>query len=121
MNIAKKLIRAAKSAGADCVKFQKSSLTEKFTKSALERPYDSKNSFGKTYGEHKEFLEFSTDEYIELMRFCENDVNIPMTASAMDPESVDFLENIKAKSIDVFFDNLSPFHLQMTAHSGRVN
>ena len=48
MEIAKKMIRAAKSAGADCVKFQKSNLTEKFTKSALERPYDSKNSFGKT-------------------------------------------------------------------------
>ena len=41
INIAKDLIRIAKLSGANCVKFQKSSLRDRFTKSALEAPYDS--------------------------------------------------------------------------------
>jgi sialic acid synthase len=59
VTIAKKLIKEAKLCGADCVKFQKSSLSDKFTQNALKRPYDSVNSFGLTYGEHKTHLEFS--------------------------------------------------------------
>ena len=53
LKIAKEMIKKAKACGADCVKFQKSCLQEKFTKNALERPYNSENSFGSTYGEHK--------------------------------------------------------------------
>ena len=60
------MIRAAKESGADCVKFQKSYLPEKFTHGALEKPYISPNSFGATYGEHKNFLEFSETEFKEL-------------------------------------------------------
>jgi len=36
---AKEMILAAKNAGVDCVKFQKSSLKDKFNAAALERPY----------------------------------------------------------------------------------
>ena len=53
LNIAKEMIVKAKACGADCVKFQKSCLEEKFTKNALKRPYNSENSFGSTYGKHK--------------------------------------------------------------------
>ena len=31
-----------------------------------DQPYDSENSFGRTYGEHREALEFGGDEYVEL-------------------------------------------------------
>ena len=91
LNIAKEMIVKAKACGADCVKFQKSCLEEKFTKNALKRPYNSENSFGSTYGEHKEFLEFSTTQYEELRDFSNEEVGIPLTASAMDPKSIDFL------------------------------
>lgn len=70
-------------AGADCAKFQKSELSYKFNKSALARPYTSKNSWGKTYGEHKEFLEFSHDQYKELQDYA-NQIGIYFTASGMD-------------------------------------
>lgn len=80
---AKKLIKMAKDCGADCVKFQKSDLHAKFTQSVLARPYNSTHSFGASYGEHKKFLEFSEDQYKELMSYALT-VDIHFTASAMD-------------------------------------
>lgn len=71
--------------GADCVKFQKTCVEEKFTSLARNRPYDSKNSFGSTYGEHKNFLEFSEEQYKELRKYAVKKVGIHFTASAMDP------------------------------------
>ena len=56
ISIAKELMVAAKRIGADCVKFQKSSLEDKFTETALNRVYDSPHSFGTTYGDHKRHL-----------------------------------------------------------------
>lgn len=69
--------------GADCAKFQKSELEYKFNKRALERPYTSKHSWGKTYGEHKRHLEFSHEQYRELQKYAE-EVGIFFTASGMD-------------------------------------
>lgn len=69
--------------GADCAKFQKSELKYKFNRRALERPYTSKHSWGKTYGEHKRHLEFSHDQYEELQKYAE-EVGIFFTASGMD-------------------------------------
>lgn len=80
---AKELIKTAKECGADCVKFQKSNLHAKFTRSVLARKYDSPHSFGATYGEHKIFLEFSEAQYEELMNFASS-LKILFTASAMD-------------------------------------
>lgn len=70
-------------AGANCVKFQKTCLKEKFTKKYLERPYDNPNSWGKTYGDHKRHLEFSESQYRELFKYA-HEVGILCTASAMD-------------------------------------
>ncbi|GBP29297.1 Sialic acid synthase [Eumeta japonica] len=100
IEIAKKLIKAAKEAGASCVKFQKTCLTEKFTKKYLERSYDNPNSWGKTYGEHKRHLEFSEEQYRELFRYA-NEVGILFTASAMDMVSFDFLVNLKVPFIKI--------------------
>ena len=69
--------------GADCAKFQKSELEHKFNKLALERPYNSKQSWGKTYGDHKRHLEFSHEQYRELQKYAE-EVGIFFTASGMD-------------------------------------
>ena len=66
------------------MKFQKSSLTSKFTRGALERPYIGKNSWGATYGEHKTHLEFTVDQYQQLKQYA-SEIGILLTASAMDP------------------------------------
>lgn len=91
---AKKLIDLAKEAGAHCVKFQKRTISRILTKEGLEMPYNNDRSFGKTYGEHKEFLEFSNQEFKELMKYA-NQQDILMTASGWDEESIDFLDSIE--------------------------
>uniref|UniRef100_A0AAG5CT14 AFP-like domain-containing protein n=1 Tax=Anopheles atroparvus TaxID=41427 RepID=A0AAG5CT14_ANOAO len=93
LDIAKQMIQAAKDCGADCVKFQRSNLSEKFTGSALARPYTGSNSWGTTYGEHKAFLEFSLDQYRQLQRFAA-DLGVLFTASAMDMASLYELETL---------------------------
>ncbi|XP_065219419.1 sialic acid synthase [Planococcus citri] len=100
LEIAKKLIDAAHEAGANCVKFQKTSLSDKFTKSALERPYDSEHSWGNTYGEHKLYLEFSLDDFIELKSYAEKR-NLLFTASAKDIPSLDFLVDLDVPFIKI--------------------
>ncbi|XP_050420084.1 sialic acid synthase [Adelges cooleyi] len=101
MMMAKKLIKLAKKCGADCVKFQKTCIEEKFTMLALHRPYDSKNSFGATYGEHKQFLEFTDEQFKELKKYAVKKVGIHFTASAMDPVSLDFLLSLKVPFVKI--------------------
>lgn len=86
--------------GADCVKFQKTCLAEKFTQTCLKRTYTSPNSWGSTYGAHKDFLEFSPDQFKELQRFAKR-CNILFTASAMDPVSLDFLCDLNVPFIKI--------------------
>ncbi|XP_053961465.1 sialic acid synthase [Anastrepha ludens] len=100
LNVAKKIITEAKRIGCDCVKFQKSCLSSKFTKSALNRPYTSENSWGSTYGEHKKYLEFSEDQYRDLQMHAK-EIGIDFTASAMDEISLDFLQAIKVPFIKI--------------------
>ncbi|XP_025831411.1 sialic acid synthase [Agrilus planipennis] len=100
INIAKELIKKAKECGADCVKFQKTCLLEKFNRAALNQPYNNRNSWGKTYGEHKAFLEFSEDEFLELKQ-CADENNILFTASAMDLVSLHYLNSIEVPFIKI--------------------
>lgn len=67
----------------DCVKFQKSCLKNRFTKEVLKRPYQSKNSWGEIYGEHREHLELSEKEFKELKEYAD-ELEIYFTASGMD-------------------------------------
>lgn len=77
------LYPSSQDCGADCAKFQKSELDYKFNKQALERPYNSAHSWGKTYGDHKRHLEFSHEQYRELQEYAK-EVGIYFTASGMD-------------------------------------
>uniref|UniRef100_A0A3Q3Q0X2 N-acetylneuraminate-9-phosphate synthase n=1 Tax=Monopterus albus TaxID=43700 RepID=A0A3Q3Q0X2_MONAL len=105
--------------GADCAKFQKSELEYKFNKRALERPYTSKHSWGKTYGEHKHHLEFSHDQYRELQKYAE-EVGIFFTASGMDEMAVDFLHELNVPFFKVGSGDTNNFpYLEKTAKKGR--
>jgi len=97
---AKKLMKVAKDCGADCVKFQKSDFGAKFTRSVLSRRYDSPHAFGSTYGEHKQFLEFSIEQYEELIAYA-NSLSIDFSASAMDEISLDVLVQLKVPFIKI--------------------
>ncbi|GFT87030.1 sialic acid synthase [Nephila pilipes] len=93
MEIAKQLIYRAVDCGVDCVKFQKSDLESRFTREILKRPYTSKNSWGDTYGEHRNYLEFTNAQIKELKQYAEK-LGVIFSASAMDKESAEFLDYI---------------------------
>lgn len=52
----------------DAVKMTKRDLGEELTDSQMNRPYDSPNSFGRTYGEHRAFLELDDQAHLEVYR-----------------------------------------------------
>lgn len=119
IEIAKKMIRMVKDCGADCAKFQKSELEYKFNKSALERPYTSPHSWGKTYGEHKRHLEFSHEQYRELQKYAE-EIGIFFTASGMDEMAVEFLHELNVPFFKVGSGDTNNFpYLEKCAKKGR--
>ncbi len=93
IEIAKKMIDAVAGAGAQAVKFQKRSNKALYTKEMYNMRYDHENSFGKTYGEHREYLEFSEKQYRILKKYAEKK-GLIFFATAFDMQSVDFLERI---------------------------
>lgn len=93
IDLAKKLIDMSKRCGADAVKFQKRDIPSELTKEAFNRPYDNKNSFGTTYGEHRMFLELSEEEHRELKEYADN-IGITYFCTPCDVPSVELLERI---------------------------
>jgi sialic acid synthase len=87
---ARELFREAKLAGAHAVKLQKRDNRGLYTRAAYNKPYDNENSFGATYGEHREFLEFGMNEYRELQRYAA-ELGVDFFATAFDMASADFL------------------------------
>lgn len=77
INLMKKMMLSAKKCGVDYVKSQKREPKLCLTKEQYNRSYDSPNSFGSTYGEHKEALEFSEEQWKDLFLFSkQNDINL---------------------------------------------
>lgn len=58
--------------GMNAVKLTKRDLKQELAVSQMSRPYDSPHSFGKTYGEHREFLELSDEEHFELFQYAKS-------------------------------------------------
>ena len=90
----KRLFDAAKEAGANSVKLQKRDNRALFTKAQYDKPYENENSFGATYGEHREALEFGREQYLELQAYCRH-IGITFFATAFDHASADFLANLE--------------------------
>ena len=85
IEIAKELIKIAKIfCNADVVKFQKRNNKELLTEEQYNAPHPNpSNSYGKTYGEHREFLEFSKEQHSELKKYCE-EIGIIYSTSVWD-------------------------------------
>jgi len=73
MSIAKEMIAtAALYCKADVVKFQKRNNKELLSKTEYNAPHPNPvNSYGDTYGAHREFLEFDLDQHKQLKAWCE--------------------------------------------------
>ena len=118
VNIARELIQKAKECGADAVKLQKRSISRILTKAGLEIAYDNRNSFGKTYGEHKKVLELSKSDYQQLFSFCK-EIDIIFCASGWDEESIDFLDELGIPFFKMASADLTNFPLLI--HTAKKN
>lgn len=82
--IAKELISLAKNCGAGYAKFQKRNPKELLSEDDFNSPHPEPwQSYGATYGTHREFLEFSIEQHEELKNYCEEN-QIEYTASVWD-------------------------------------
>ena len=90
---AREMFREAKLAGAHAVKLQKRDNRGLYTRAAYNKPYDNENSFGATYGEHREFLEFGAKEYRELQAYA-RELGVDFFSTAFDKASADFLSGL---------------------------
>jgi|TARA_R110000803_G_scaffold210841_1_gene284314 N-acetylneuraminate synthase len=88
--IAKQLIKEARAAGFDCVKFQKRTINEVYTVAELDAARES--PWGTTNREQKEGIEFNAEDFNEIDEYCRL-LGIEWTASPWDLKSVDFLMN----------------------------
>lgn len=73
MEIAKEMIiTLAMFCKVDVVKFQKRNNLEILTPEQYNAPHPNPiNSYGETYGQHREFLEFNLDQHAQLKKWCE--------------------------------------------------
>lgn len=102
MQIAKELIQMAKIfCNVDAVKFQKRHNIELLTEEQYNSPHPNPtNSYGDTYGAHREYLEFDVDQHKELKAFCES-IGIDYSTSVWDLTSAKEITALQPKFIKI--------------------
>jgi N-acetylneuraminate synthase/sialic acid synthase len=103
---AKALVRAARECGADAVKLQKRDNATLYTRALYDAPYDNEHSFGRTYGEHREALELSAAEWLELREFSREE-GITLFGTVFDEPSADFLHELDLPAFKIASGDLT--------------
>ena len=86
----------------DAVKLTKRDLNEELSASAMLRPYDSPHSYGKTYGEHRAFLELTDEEHFEVYQLAKE-------------KGLDFVETLTAKGTLSLLKLFTPDRLKVAS------
>ncbi len=86
----------------DAVKLTKRDLKEELSASAMLKPYNNPNSFGKTYGEHRAFLELSDEEHFEVYKYAKQ-------------RGLDFVETLCATGCLSIFKYFEPDRLKVAS------
>lgn len=107
---ATKMIQAAAACGASAAKLQKRDIQSLYTKALLNQPYEHEHSFGKTYGLHREALEFGLKEYLAC-RAVAKASKIDFFATAFDERSADFLMEVDVPAFKIASGDLTNVHL----------
>ncbi len=102
LEIAKEMIKSAKQfCEADIVKFQKRNPKELLTEEEYNRPHPNPdNSYGETYGKHREFLEFDLNRHRELKALCDQ-IGIGYSSSVWDLTSAKEIVSLNPKMIKI--------------------
>ena len=95
LELAKKLVDAAKDAGADCVKFQTFVSKNIVSKNAIKAEYQKQQTEPQeSQQDMLKKLELSFDEFVELNEYCKSK-SIEFMSTAFDFESIDFLDGLE--------------------------
>lgn len=86
----------------DAVKMTKRDLDHELSDSQMNRIYDSPNSFGRTYGEHRAFLELSDEEHFEVYKYAKS-------------KGLDFVETLCAPTCLSILKLFSPDYLKVAS------
>lgn len=86
----------------DAVKMTKRDLDHELSDSQMNRIYDSPNSFGRTYGEHRAFLELSDEEHFEVYKYAKS-------------KGLDFVETLCAPNCLSILKLFSPDYLKVAS------
>jgi N-acetylneuraminate synthase/sialic acid synthase len=111
---AEELVRQAAAAGASAAKLQKRDNRALYTRAMYDEPYTGRNSYGPTYGAHREALEFGETEYRHLAGVAA-EVGIDFISTAFDFGSVDFLVNLGVPAIKMASGDLTNIPLLIYA------
>lgn len=102
IEIAKEMVRKAKEVcNVDVVKFQKRNIKELLTEEQYNNVlYDPSNYYGDTYGAHREYLEFTIEQHIELKRYCE-ELGVIYSSSVWDLTSAKQIASLNPEFIKI--------------------
>ncbi len=102
MEVAHEMIKvAAQFCKVDVVKFQKRNPKELLTPEEYRTPHPNPiNSYGETYGKHREFLEFDLDQHKQLKEWCE-EWGVMYSSSVWDMTSAGEIVSLNPKLIKI--------------------
>jgi sialic acid synthase len=102
IEIAKELIKIAKIfCNVDAVKFQKRNNKELLTEAQYNAPHpNASNSYGDTYGSHREFLEFDVNQHAVLKQYCQS-IGMTYSTSVWDASSAKEIASLNPEFIKI--------------------
>lgn len=86
----------------DAIKLTKRDLNEELSASQMNRIYDTPHSFGRTYGEHRAYLELSDEEHYEVYNYAKS-------------KGLDFVETLCAKGCLSLLKLFTPDYLKVAS------
>ncbi len=113
LEIAKELLTLAKQSGCDYGKFQKRCPKELLSAEQYDAPHPNpRNSYGDTYGAHREFLELTVDDHRILQKHCE-EIGLGYSCSVWDVTSAKEIVSLNPALIKV--GSPTNLHFEMQA------
>jgi N-acetylneuraminate synthase/sialic acid synthase len=117
LKTAKELFQSAAECGVAAGKLQKRDNRSLYTREMFDKPYDNENSFGATYGEHREALEFGKPEYEELQTESAR-LGMAFFSTAFDIKSADFLADLNTPAYKIASGDLK--NIPLLRHVARI-
>src|SRR5947209_8764205 len=99
-------LELAKQCGVDAVKLQKRHNGTLYTRAMYDQPYDHENSFGRTYGEHRESLELDEKDWFELMHQA-REIDMTLFGTTFDAPSAEFLAELGVPAFKIASGDLT--------------